>query len=177
MVLVQIFGISIMKYGDEITTKLEELAMSKSKSPKEWEFFKDQVLHSFTTAEKIGNRNVNLEEHSNWEERLIRLGILERKLDKGKDQKQTFRESLKYDVTKTDKDKDREKVILESALLKRAKQQYINTGAIPLGYKKDENGKIVRISPKIENTRTDRLSAGNNLSATSKKQESQELTR
>lgn len=150
------------------------------KSPKEWEFFKGQVLHSFMTAEKIGNRNVNLEEHSKWEERLIRLGILERKLDKGQEQKQTFRESIKYDVTntnlKTDKDENREKVALESALLRKAEQQYINTGVIPLGYKKDENGKIVRILPKIENTRTDRLSAGNNLSATAKKQEAQELT-
>ncbi len=178
MVLVQIFGIAIMKYGDEITTKLEELATSKTKSPKEWEFFKGQVLHSFMTAEKIGNRNVNLEEHSKWEERLIRLGILERKLDK--EQEQTFRESIKYDVTnintKTDKDEDREKVALESALLRKAEQQYIDTGVVPLGYKKDENGKIVRILPKIENTRTDRLSAGNNLSATAKKQKTQELT-
>ncbi len=85
MVLVQIFGLAIMKYGDEITTKVEELAISKAKSPKEWEFFKDQVLHTFITAEKIENRNVNLEEHSKWEERFIRLGILERKINKGEE--------------------------------------------------------------------------------------------
>ncbi len=130
------------------------------------------------TAEKIGNRNVNLEEHSKWEERLIRLGILKRKLDKDQEQKQTFRESIKYDVTnaKTDKDEDREKVALESALLRKAEQQYINTGVIPLGYKKDENGKIVRILPEIEKRRTDKLSAGNNLSVTEKKQKVQGLT-
>ena len=40
-------GLAIMKYGDEITTKLEELATAKVKSPKEWKFFKSQVLHSF----------------------------------------------------------------------------------------------------------------------------------
>lgn len=168
-----------MKYGSEITTKLEELSTSKTKSPKEWEFFKEQVLHSFIIAEKIGNRNVNLEEHTKWEERLIRLGILERKIEKGEEQKQTFRESIKCDVTNTnvnrDKDEDREKVALETALLKNAEQQYINTGMIPLGYKKDENGKITRIIPKIEDKRTDKLSAGNNLSATAKKQEGQEL--
>lgn len=177
MELHQIFGVAIMKYGDEITTKLEELATSKTKSPKEWEFFKSQVLHSFMTAEKIGNRNVNLGEHSKWEERLIRLGILERKLNKGEEQKQTFRESIRYDVTKTGKDEDKGKVALESALLRMAEQQYINTGIVPLGYKKDKNGKIVRNLPKIENKNTGKLSAGNNLSATAKKQDVQELTR
>jgi len=171
-------GVAIMEYGDEITTKLEELATSKTKSQKEWEFFKGQVLHCFMTAEKIGNRKINFEEHSKWEERLIRLGILERRLDKGEEQKQTFRESIRYGLTdpRTDKDEDREKVALESALLRKAQQQYINTGAIPLGYKKDENGKIVRIVPKMENKRVDKLSAGNNLSATTKKQDVQELT-
>ena len=172
-------GVAIMKYGDEITTKLEEIATSKTKSPKEWEFFKGQVLHSFMTAEKIGNRSVNLEEHSEWEERLIRLGILERRIDRSEGKKQTFRESIKYDVTNTEKDKDENKgrVTLEIQLLKKAEQQYINTGVIPLGYKKDENGKIVRILPKLEDKRTDRLSAGSNLSATAKKREVQETTR
>ena len=43
----------------------------------------------------------------------------------------------------------------------------------PIGYKKDANGKIVRISPKLETgSNTDRLSASrNNLSATAKKEE------
>lgn len=170
-------GVAIMKYGDELTTKLEELATSKARSPKEWEFFKDQVLHSFMTAEKIGNRNVNKEEHSKWEERLIRLGILERKIDKTEERKQTFRESLKYDVTKNDPDKDREKIALERTLLRKAEQQYINTGAIPLGYKKDEQGRIVRNLPEMQNKRTDRLSASPNSSTTTKTQKKQELTR
>lgn len=172
-------GVAIMKYGDEITKKLEELATRKTKSPKEWEFFKEQVLHSFMIAEKIGNRSVNLEEHLEWEERLIRLGILERRIDRDEGKKQTFRESIKYDVTNTGKDKDEDKgrVTLESQLLKRAEQQYIDTGAIPLGYKKDENGKIVKILPKLEDKQTDRLSAGNNLSATAKKREVEEATR
>lgn len=172
-------GVAIMKYGDEITAKLEELATCKTKSPKEWEFFKEQVLHSFMIAEKIGNRSVNLEEHLEWEERLIRLEILERRIDRDEGKKQTFRESIKYDVTNTGKEKDEDKgrVTLESQLLKMAEQQYIDTGAIPLGYKKDENGKIVKILPKLEDKQTDRLSAGNNLSATAKKREVEEATR
>ena len=126
------------------------------------------------TAERIGNRSVNLEEHTKWEERLIKLGILERKIDKG--EQQTFRESIRYDITsdKDGKGEEQQGVTLESALLKAAEQQYINTGAVPLGYKKDENGKIVKIVPKIERRRaTDKLSAGNNLSTTQKKQELQ----
>lgn len=172
-------GMAIMKYGDEITTKLEELDISKTKSPKEWEFFKGQVLHSFMIAEKIGNRTVNLTEHSKWEERLIRLGILERKIDRNQEKKQSFKDSIRYDVSnaKNDKDEAREKVALERTLLKQAEQQYINTGAMPLGYKKDEKGKIVRIVPKMETKKTNKLSAGNNLSATAKKQERQEATR
>jgi len=126
------------------------------------------------TAERIGNRNANMEEHIKWEERLIKLGILERKNDKG--EQQTFRESIKYDITSDNNGKGEEQqgVTLESALLKAAERKYINTGAVPLGYKKDERGKIVRIEPRIESRRTgDKLSAGNNLSATGKKQEVQ----
>lgn len=115
-------------------------------------------------AEKIGNRNVNIEEHENWEERLIRLGILERKLDKGKEQKESLRNAIKYDIENSDKTKDKDenqsKVLLESAIQKNAEQLYINTGMIPVGYKKDEQGKIVRITPKITiDERANRLSA------------------
>lgn len=150
-------GISIMKYGNEITTKLEELARSKTKSPKEWECFKKQVLHTFFTAEKIGNRNVNPEEHSEWEERLIRLGILERK------QEVSFKEDLRNmtrDRNLGDCDPSTSKVLTEVALQKNAEQVYIKTGMLPIGYKKDEKGKIVRIQPKIDiDDRKNRLSA------------------
>ena len=166
-------GLSITKYGDKITSKLEELASSGNKSSKEWECFKKQVLHSFNTAEKIGNYHVNPEEHLQWEERLVKLGILERKLDRGNKQKtSSLRDSIKYDVdtpkTKNDEnDKNRGTVSLESALQKNAEQMYINTGMIPLGYKKDENGKLVRILPDKNKERVNPLSASReNLSAT-----------
>ena len=170
-------GLSITKYGNEITTKLEELASHGAKSSKEWSFFKEQVLHSFYTAEKIGNANVNPEEHLQWENRLIKLGILERKLDKRNTQKvSSLRESVKYDVNNQTANKDgdnKSTVSLESALQKNAEQMYINTGMIPLGYKKDENGKIVRILPSLTNktNRKDLLSASReNLSATQSRQ-------
>lgn len=181
MVSVQIFGIAIMKYGDEITTKLEELAISKTKSQKEWEFFKGQVLHSFIIAEKIGNRNVNLEEHTKLEERLVRLGILERKLDKDNEQKQTFKESVKYDVSnKGSRDESKQKVALETSLQRNAEQMYINTGMVPIGYKKDEKGKIVRIEPKIfVDVRTNRLSASKDKlwASENDKRQKQQLSR
>ena len=50
---------------------------------------------------------------------------------------------------------------------------YINTGMIPLGYKKDENGKIVRILPSLNNNtkQKDLLSASReNLSTTQSRQ-------
>ena len=170
-------GLSITKYGNEITTKLEELASHEARSSKEWACFKEQVLHSFYTAEKIGNATVNPEEHLQWENRLIKLGILERKLDKGNAQKvPSLKESIKYDVNSqaTNKDGDNKSTVsLESALQKNAEQMYINTGMIPLGYKKDENGKIVRILPSLTNktNRKDLLSASReNLSATQSRQ-------
>lgn len=175
-----------MKYGDEITTKLEEIAISKVKSPKEWECFKNQVLHSFITAEKIGNRNVNPEQHKQWEERLVRLGIIERILDKENNEEENFRQSIKYDLSdnkNSDKDKDESKqsIMLETALLKNAEQTYINTGIVPIGYKKNENGKIVRIEPKIftKDERANRLSASkNNLSSSENNiRQNQQLSR
>lgn len=80
-------GVSIMKYGDKLTTRLEELLKEGRKTPEEWDVLKNQVLHSFNVAESIGNRNVNSQEHKIWEERLIRLGILERKIEKPIEQK------------------------------------------------------------------------------------------
>ena len=162
---------------DKPYSKLEDLASSKVKSPKEWECFKTQVLHCFAVAEKIGNRSVNLAEHMNWEDRLVRLGILEKRRDTEKKQENSLRDSVKYDVRnsggKDDKSEAKAMVSLESALQKNAEQLYMNTGMVPIGYKKDANGKIVRISPKLETgSNTDRLSASrNNLSATAKKEE------
>lgn len=172
-------GSSIMKYGDELTTKLEELAMNNSRNSKEWEQFKKQVIHSYEVAEKIGNRNVNPEEHKEWEERLIKLGILERKLEKVDEQKIAFEKSLKVDVK--DKDKSNSKVLLDKALLEKARQDYIKSGMVPIGFKKNEEGQIVRMQlPKIEfDERRNRLSASrDNLSATNnKKQEQQQISR
>lgn len=169
-------GLSITKYGDRITTKLEELASTSNKSSKEWECFKEQVLHSFHTAEKIGNYHVNPEEHLQWEDRLVKLGILERKLDRGNKQKvSSLRDSIKYDVdapkTKNDEnDKSKGTVSLETALQKNAEQMYRNTGMIPLGYKKDEKGKLVRILPYMNKEKANPLSASRgNLSATNTK--------
>jgi len=169
-------GVSIMKYGNEITTKLEELAINKAKSPKEWECFKEQVLHSFFTAEKIGNRSVNPEEHSKWEERLIKLGILERKLEKGTEQENSFKEELRNmakNQDSRDDDPNASKVQTEIALQRNAEQIYLKTGMIPIGYKKDENGKLVRIEPKFTvDDRKNRLSASKDkLSATQQSNE------
>lgn len=149
-------GMAITKYGDQITTKLEEISVDRGKTPKEWECFKNQVLHSYSTAEAIGNRNVNTQEHENWEERLIRLGILERKRDERPEQKEeTLRDSIRYDVSKRKDDKDdrdsmQQRVLTEEALRKNAEQMYVNTGMMPIGYKKDENGKIVRNLPSFD---------------------------
>ena len=55
-----------MKYGNEITAKLEELARLKGSSSKEWGVFKDQVIHAYTTAESIENRGVHPQEHLEW---------------------------------------------------------------------------------------------------------------
>ena len=95
-------GVSIMKYGDKLTTRLEELLKEGRKTPEEWDVLKNQVLHSFNVAESIGNRNVNSQEHKIWEERLIRLGILERKKEKPIEQKEegTFRGNLKLSAEK-----------------------------------------------------------------------------
>lgn len=173
-------GVAIMKYGDKLTTKLEELAKEGKKSPKEWELFKDQVLHSFNVAEGIGNRNVNQQEHEIWEERLVRLGILQRKLEKPIAEQETLRESVKVDIN-NDKDKPsdtaKQGVLLERTMLERAQRAYENTGAIPLGYKLAEDGKtVVSIASQVGfdkngSTSRDKLSASKNgLSAIGKKQ-------
>ena len=142
------------------TTKLEELATAKVKSPKEWEFFKSQVLHSFMIAEKIGNRSVNLEEHIAWEERLIKLGILERRQEKEETKKQAFKQSIRYDVEMKKPDGEKGKVALDRELLRRAEQQYINTGVVPLGYKKNQKGKIVRNLPTMEEDKREGIENG-----------------
>ncbi len=161
-------GVAIMKYGDRLTSKLEELNANGRKSPQEWEIIKGQVLHGFNVAEAIGNRNVNTQEHEIWEDRLVKLGILERRLEKNPEE-QTLRESIKIDNNddKTNGEKGESKVPLDIALDRNAQAVYERTGALPIGYKVNENGKVSRILPKVDiNQSKDRLSIEGKLSAT-----------
>lgn len=177
-------GVSIMKYGDKLTTRLEELLKEERKTPEEWDVLKNQVLHSFNVAESIGNRNVNSQEHKIWEERLIRLGILERKIEKPIEQKkeETFRENLKLSAEKP-VDKGKQGVLLDSTMLKRAQKAYEDTGAIPLGYKLSQDGKtVVSIASTLTLTPDspkDRIKASknNNLSAEGLKPKEEQTTR
>ena len=174
-------GVSIMKYGDKLTTRLEELLKEGRKTPEEWDVLKNQVLHSFNVAESIGNRNVNSQEHKIWEERLIRLGILERKIEKPIEQKkeETFRENLKLSAEKP-VDKGNQGVLLDSTMLKRAQKAYEDTGAIPLGYKL-QDGKVVSIASTLTLTPDspkDRIKASkSNLSAEGLKPKEEQTTR
>ena len=174
-------GVSIMKYGDKLTTRLEELLKEGRKTPEEWDVLKNQVLHSFNVAESIGNRNVNSQEHKIWEERLIRLGILERKIEKPIEQKEeeTFRENLKLSAEKP-VDKGKQGVLLDSTMLKRAQKAYEDTGAIPLGYKL-QDGKVVSIASTLTLTPDspkDRIKASkSNLSAEGLKPKEEQTTR
>ena len=176
-------GVSIMKYGDKLTTRLEELLKEGRKTPEEWDVLKNQVLHSFNVAESIGNRNVNSQEHKIWEERLIRLGILERKKEKPIEQKEegTFRGNLKLSAEKP-VDKGKQGVLLDSTMLKRAQKAYEDTGAIPLGYKLSQDGKkVVSIASTITLTPDspkDRIKASkSNLSAEGLKPKEEQTTR
>lgn len=174
-------GVSIMKYGDKLTTRLEELLKEGRKTPEEWDVLKNQVLHSFNVAESIGNRNVNSQEHKIWEERLIRLGILERKKEKPIEQKEegTFRGNLKLSAEKP-VDKGKQGVLLDSTMLKRAQKAYEDTGAIPLGYKL-QDGKVVSIASTLTLTPDspkDRIKASeSNLSAEGLKPKEEQTTR
>lgn len=172
-------GFSIMKYGDKLTEKLEELATEGNKSPQEWDIFKKLVLHSFNVAESIGNRDVNSQEHMMWEERLVRLGILEKRIEKPtKQREENLRESLKVDNKGNPSDEREQGVLLDDEMIKRAQRAYENTGTIPLGYKLGEDGKTVvsiasTLSLSADNSR-DKLSASKDvLSAVNKKQEEQ----
>jgi hypothetical protein len=176
-------GVSIMKYGDKLTTRLEELLKEERKTPEEWDVLKNQVLHSFNVAESIGNRNVNSQEHKIWEERLIRLGILEKKIEKPIEQKkeETFRENLKLSAEKP-VDKGKQGVLLDSTMLKRAQKAYEDTGAIPLGYKLSQDGKtVVSIASTLTLTPDspkDRIKASkSNLSAEGLKPKEEQTTR
>ena len=176
-------GVSIMKYGDKLTTRLEELLKEERKTPEEWDVLKNQVLHSFNVAESIGNRNVNSQEHKIWEERLIRLGILERKIEKPIEQKkeETFRENLKLSAEKP-VDKGKQGVLLDSTMLKKAQKAYEDTGAIPLGYKLSQDGKtVVSIASTLTLTPDspkDRIKASkSNLSAEGLKPKEEQTTR
>lgn len=176
-------GVSIMKYGDKLTTRLEELLKEERKTPEEWDVLKNQVLHSFNVAESIGNRNVNSQEHKIWEERLIRLGILERKIEKPIEQKkeETFRKNLKLSAEKP-VDKGKQGALLDSTMLKRAQKAYEDTGAIPLGYKLSQDGKtVVSIASTLTLTPDspkDRIKASkSNLSAEGLKPKEEQTTR
>ncbi|MFQ6752625.1 MAG: hypothetical protein ACLRFL_03580 [Clostridia bacterium] len=71
---------SIMKYGNALATKLETIISNESKNRLQIETFSEQAIHTFSTAENIGNRSVNAHQHTIWERRLISLRLLEEPL-------------------------------------------------------------------------------------------------
>jgi len=68
---------SIMKYGHSLATKIETIIGNEAKNKIQLEVFSEQAVHTFSTAENIGNRLVNPYEHSMWERRLISLDLIE----------------------------------------------------------------------------------------------------
>lgn len=177
-------GVSIMKYGDKLTTRLEELSKEGRKTLEEWNVLKDQALHSFDVAENIGNRRVNSQEHKIWEERLIRLGILERKIEdpiKQEEKEEVFKKGLKLSAEKPSNEV-KQGVLLDSAMIKRAQKIYEDTGTIPLGYKLSEDGKtVVSIASALtltpDNPRDRIKAAKSNLSTSENLKPKEEATR
>lgn len=73
-------GWEMLNYGGDMADKLESIVGKNSK--KEWNIFSDKVLKVHGKLHNIGIGNVHGERFKDFEERLTRLGLLERKLDK-----------------------------------------------------------------------------------------------
>lgn len=137
-------GDSVLKLGDAFATKMEELQNNAERNSKAWTFMLPHILQVYTVSKNIGNEVYNAERHKDFEERLINLGLVELKKENGvaDDKKVKSKNEINHDSP--DKSSERQKIMLEHEKLKLAMCQYVNTGMLPIGYKLNSNGEILR---------------------------------
>lgn len=134
-------GLSILNYGNALADRMKELNDTSQRNTSAWNLMLEEVLHSYSVAESIGNRKYNSREHLKFEDKLVELGIIERRVEKTEPEPKKGRRILlgkpggnRSDNGEGKDPKIKEPVFLESALLNKARYQYINTGMVPDGY-------------------------------------------
>lgn len=137
-------GLAVIHFGEYVLANMEKLEMTSQRNGEAWNFLLDPVLHAYTVSKELQNELYNGNAHKEFEERLVKLGLIE----KARDSKAlaVVKPSLKSKIksffssfgSKDDRDDMKQPILLESAQLNNARNMFINTGAVPLGYKFDK---------------------------------------
>lgn len=137
-------GKSIVGFGEVLAKKLEELQNNSQRNSKAWSFLLAPILHAYTVAQSIDNKRWNPREHNAFEERLVKLGLIEL----SKEQQLKIETPKATSITKNnslaEKGSVMQPVVLEKAIREQVIYQYINTGMVPEGFKISDVGDLVK---------------------------------
>lgn len=136
-------GNSIIKLGNAFASKMEKLQNDSERNSQAWKFCLPHILHAYDVSKSIGNERYNSEEHKMFEKRLEALGIIELEKESKSAKKQYGKNTIVTDNT-PDKVTTKQPIVTEEEKIYLAKCQYINTGMLPLGYRLDNSGAIMK---------------------------------
>jgi len=149
-------GNSIIKCGDFLVQNMESLQSNNERNSYAWKLLLNQVLHFYSVLEMIDSRKYNPKEFLVFEERLIQLGIIDRKLTNHENNEYLIFTSSNNNDNKSD---NKNMVASNEKVLDDVINQYINTGMIANGFEINELGEVVTISLEKQNARAAAIKA------------------
>lgn len=141
-------GKSIVRFGGVLADRMEELQNSSERNSKAWGLLLEPILHAYTVANNLDNKKWNPREHTAFEEKLVKLGLIElpreQRVEESINPESKGKTNLRDKKTPSEKVSAKQLVLTEQEILREAICQYINTGMPPIGFKLSEDGELRR---------------------------------
>lgn len=133
-------GRTVLGAGDKIVERMAEIERTEGRGSKAWKLMLEPVLHMYDISKDLGGEKWNPQEHKAFEDKLVRLGLIE--IAKEDRQVETETKVERKDG-RSDRADSQTRVQLRQGLIREAEVQYVNTGMTPIGFKLDNEGNVV----------------------------------
>jgi len=159
-------GLAVIHLGEKLAENMDGLQQNSQRNGKAWKFLLEHILNTYTVSKEMGNEVHNVKAHQEFEDKLIKLGLIEKAKDNHaliptKNSLRNRISRMNSKNSKDDKDNNNEKNMLEYAQIQQAINEYINTGAIPIGFKLNEETRKIEKETDIERMRREAKIANN----------------
>ena len=161
-------GLAVIHLADQIADKMMHLDKNFKRNSPTWNALLEPVFEAYMMSVGLGNEKHNPEEHKELEDKLIALGIIEKKKDTHQivATKTKVRDRVSNLLHRKD-DNDKTNlingVLLEHALLRQAINEYLNTGMVPIGYRQDKETGIIKKETETEKIKREERIKANEL--------------